>query len=304
MLSKILAVETSCDDTSVAIVRGDGFVVFNKVHSQEVEQGCYGGVVPEIASRNHAKRLLPLIEEALVCSKHRWSDIDALAVTSRPGLVGALIAGLVTVKTLSFLLDKLYVAVNHIEGHILSAFLWDRENSCPSLEFPFLALIVSGGHTSLFLVKGFGEYFSLAQTVDDSAGEALDKVARALGLGYPGGAVMDKMSLSVSAKGLYVFPKVSLKSPTLNFSFSGLKTSALRFIQGDRAIKNQELMPAFCADFQMAIVDHLMDRLDGAISMYDCRSVVIAGGVSANSRLRKKALAWAHQKKLRCFYHL
>ena len=318
----------------MAVVREDGFVLFNRVVNQDKVHRPYGGVVPELAGRNHAKRLLPLVEQALSETGLGFKDIKGFAVTNRPGLVGSLIVGLVTVKSLSLLLKKPYMAVNHIEGHILSPFLWDKEKAKPSaLKFPFLALIVSGGHTLLFSVKNFGEYFLIAKTIDDSAGEVLDKVARLLGLGWPGGAKMDKLSQSVPL-GRYLFPKVKLKEESLNFSFSGLKTSAFRRIQKikDRenksplavdprfckaqpgkslgsfslADKSQEfevshqsdLVPFFCADFQSAVVDHIMDRLDRAFKSGDFKSVVIAGGVSANSLLRERAGKWAKSRNI------
>ena len=301
-MKNILAVETSCDDSSVAIVREDGFVVFNQVVNQSALHQAYGGVVPELASRNHGHYLLPLVEQALSQSQHSWKDIKLLGVTTRPGLIGSLIVGLTTVKTLSFLLNKPYIAVNHIEGHILSPFLWDRENPRPDLQFPFLALIVSGGHTSLFLSKSAGVYYTLAQTVDDSAGEALDKVARCLGFNYPGGAEMDLCSLSLSTKKQYAFPKVHLKEQSLNFSFSGLKTSAVQMIQKTNIAHNKDEIPFFCADFQNAVVDHLMDRLNQCIQKYkDIPSIVIAGGVSANSRLRQTAMKWAKKNHKKLF---
>ena len=204
---KILAVETSCDDTSTAIVQEDGFVIFNETLNQDSVHQSYGGVVPELAGRNHARHLLPLIEKA--GEKCDLQDIDYLAVTNRPGLVGSLMVGLVTVKTLSLLLEKPWTAVNHIEGHILSPFLWDKEINSPSpIEFPFLALIVSGGHTHLFKVSDFGKYTLLANTVDDAAGETLDKVARVLGLGHPGGAEIDRLAQNKPSQGEYPFPKV------------------------------------------------------------------------------------------------
>ena len=296
-MKKILAIETSCDDTSVAIVREDGFVEFNKVVNQHSVHQPYGGVVPELASRNHAYHLLPLIESALEQSGYEWKDIEFLAVTNRPGLVGSLIVGLVTIKTLSLLLGKPYVAVNHIEGHILSPFLWDKEIKPPQLKFPFLALIVSGGHTSLFEVKDFGSYFLVGETLDDAAGEVLDKVARLLGLGYPGGAEIDKMAHSVPP-GKYSFPKMKLKQSSLNFSFSGLKTSAVHLMSKIDMQKNKELIPYLCADFQEAVMEQIMDRLDKSLEYLKTHSVVIAGGLSANSRLREKSTQWAKAKKI------
>lgn len=296
-MKKVLAVETSCDDTAVALVREDGFVVFNKVVNQNFVHQPYGGVVPELASRNHAYHLLPLIEQTLQESNHTWQDIDCLAVTNRPGLVGSLIVGLVTVKSLSLLLEKPYVAVNHIEGHILSPFLWDQETNPSDLRFPFLSLIVSGGHTHLFKVKDFGQYFLVAQTLDDAAGEVLDKVGKLLGLEYPGGAEMDKLSQSVKL-GRYSFPKIKLKGDYLNFSFSGLKTSAVNLIQKVNPQRSKELISSLCADFQEAVVEQIISRLNESVAQLNFKSVVIAGGVSANSRLRERARNWAIEKNI------
>ena len=297
-LSKNLAVETSCDDTSVAIVREDGFVIFNTVVNQHSVHQPYGGVVPELASRNHAHYLIPLIEQAFKESGYNWEDIDSLSVTNRPGLVGSLIVGLVTVKTLSTLFKKPYVAVNHIEGHILSPFLWDRETKASNLEFPFLALIVSGGHTCLFEVKDFGSYTIVGKTLDDAAGEVLDKVARLLGLGYPGGAEIDKLSQKAK-QGQYTFSKVKLKQNSLDFSFSGLKTAAMYLIK-ELNIKKEDdsKVSSLCADFQEAVVDQIIDRLDRVIKKSPFKSVIVAGGVSANSRLRKRAKEWAFINKI------
>ena len=298
ILKKNLAVETSCDDTSVAIVREDGFIIFNKVMNQHSIHQPYGGVVPELASRNHAHYLIPLIEQAFKESGYTWQDIDSLSVTNRPGLVGSLMVGLVTVKTLSVLLKKPYIAVNHIEGHILSPFLWDRETKKkPKLEFPFMALIVSGGHTCLFEVKDFGSYTLVGKTLDDAAGEVLDKVARLLNLKYPGGAKIDKLSQKTKL-GNYSFSKVKLKQNNLNFSFSGLKTAARDLIKELNTKKDKGWVPFFCADFQEAVVDQIINRLDQALKKHNFKSVVVAGGVSANSRLREKAKKWALIKKI------
>ncbi len=294
-MKKILAVETSCDDTAVAVVRADGFVEHHlEVHQHTVHQS-YGGIVPELASRNHVHHLLPLIKQVLEESHNSWEDISGLAVTNRPGLVGALMVGLVTIKTLSLVMKKPYVAVNHVEGHLLSPFLWDKECVKPSqLSFPFLALIVSGAHTHLFVVEEASRYRLIGHTVDDAAGEALDKFARQLGLGYPGGAKIDKLSQGAEL-GQYHFPLVQLKKSELNFSFSGLKTAAGRKLQklGDR--KDKKWISNLCADYQEAIVDHTISRLEKAIQKFSLRNVMIAGGVSANSRLRVKSHTWANK---------
>lgn len=296
-----LGVETSCDDTSVALVREDGFVSHLLTADQHFVHQPYGGVVPELASRNHANLLLPLIEKLFKESSFTWKDISSLAVTNRPGLVGSLVVGLVTVKTLSLIFKKPYVAVNHIEGHILSAFLWDKINKTPAdLQFPFLALIVSGGHTHLFEVKSFGDYRIIGQTLDDAAGEVLDKFARMVGLDYPGGASVDKLAQS-GQRGSYAFPKISLKQKGLNFSFSGLKTAAVHLIKKIKLTENKNTLANLCADFQEAVVNQIMDKLDQTVYQFPFKQIVIAGGVSANSRLREQALSWAEEKNMQLF---
>ena len=296
-----LGVETSCDDTSAALVREDGFVSHLLTTDQHFVHQPYGGIVPELASRNHASLLLPLIEQLFKESDLNWKNVSSMAVTNRPGLVGSLVVGLVTVKTLSLILKKPYVAVNHIEGHILSAFLWDKINKKPSeLQFPFLALIVSGGHSHLFEVKNFGFYRIIGQTLDDAAGEVLDKFARMVKLDYPGGASVDKMAQS-GQRDHYTFPKVSLKQKGLNFSFSGLKTAAVHLIKKTNPTTNKNTLANLCADFQEAIVDQIMNKLDQTVHQFNFKKVVIAGGVSANSRLRERALLWAKEKNIKLF---
>ena len=294
-MNNVLAVETSCDDTSVAIVRRDGFVKYNKVMNQDFIHQAYGGVVPELASRNHVHHLLPLIEDSLIQLHYKWDDINGFSVTNRPGLVGSLIVGLVTVKALSLLLNKPYVGVNHIEGHLMSPFLWDQQIGNPvDLQFPYLALIVSGSHTHLFEVRKAGYYVLIGKTLDDAAGEVLDKFARLLKLPYPSGAQVDKEAKTCLKMGKYIFPKVVLKKDSFNFSFSGLKTAAVNMVNN---MSNREKdTPVLCADYQETVVDQLIDRLDRSVNRLKFQYVIIAGGVSANSRLRKKALSWACQK--------
>lgn len=292
-MKKILAVETSCDDTAVAIVREDGFVEHHLEAHQHTIHQSYGGIVPELASRNHVHYLLPLIKQVLDESHNSWDNISCLAVTNRPGLVGALMVGLVTVKTLSLVKKKPYVTINHVEGHLLSPFLWDKKCTKPSqLSFPFLALVVSGAHTHLFVAEEVSRYRLIGHTVDDAAGEVLDKFARQLGLGYPGGAKIDELSQTAQL-GRYSFPLVQLKNSDLNFSFSGLKTSAGRKLQKLDDQKDKKWIPDLCADYQEAIVDHIISRLENSIQKFNFHSVVIAGGVSANSRLRIKSYTWA-----------
>jgi len=296
-MSYVLAVETSCDDTSVALVKENGFVISNTVINQNSIHKPYGGVVPELASRNHTSHLLPLIEEVFTQSQIKWEDVVGFSVTNRPGLIGSLIVGLITVKTLALLLKKPYIGVNHIEGHLLSPFLWDSQHSYSlNLKFPYLALIISGSHSHLFEVKNYGHYILVGKTLDDAAGEALDKFARALNLSYPSGAQVDKEAQACKNLGTFSFPKTTFKHGGLNFSFSGLKTAATKLIHNMNLQDRQKHISNLCADYQEILVDQLIDRLDQAINIFSFERVVIAGGVSANSRLRKKAKDWAVQK--------
>lgn len=301
-----LGVETSCDDTSCAVVREDGFVLFNRVVCQHPVHQAYGGVVPELASRNHTYHLLPLVEQALKESgtKQGLKDMDVFSVTTRPGLTGSLLVGLVTVKTLSLALNKPYVGINHLEGHILSPLLWNAQGGPPTpLSFPCLALIVSGAHTHLFKMHDFGHYTLVGQTVDDGAGEAFDKVAKMLGLCWPGGPEVDQQAQKANPDRSHCFfpQKVTFKKPgAVRFSFSGLKAAAVRILAKLSPDEKNRLIPTLCRDFQEAVVRQLMSGLGQAVQLYpEIKEVVIAGGVSANSLLRSQARAWAKKKGLR-----
>ena len=300
-----LGVETSCDDTSCAIVREDGLVVFNRVVRQHLVHQAYGGVVPELASRNHTYHLLPLVEQALKESGKTLKDMEVLSVTTRPGLTGSLLVGLVTVKTLSLALNKPYVGINHLEGHLLSPLLWKAQGGSPTpLAFPYLALIVSGAHTHLFKVQGFGHYTLVGQTMDDGAGEAFDKVAKMLGLPWPGGPEVDRQAQQappVRGESL-LSQKVTFKKPGggVRFSFSGLKAAAFRLVAQWSPDEKNRLVPTLCRDFQEAVVQQLIRGLKQAFHLYpEIKGVVIAGGVSANSHLRGQARAWGERKGLR-----
>jgi N6-L-threonylcarbamoyladenine synthase len=296
-MKKILAVETSCDDTSVSIVGIDGLVYALQSAHQDPEHQPFGGIVPEIASRNHSLHLLPLIESTMQNSKHSWSDIDGFAVTNRPGLIGALIVGLVTVKTLALIQQKPWIGVNHLEGHLLAPFLKDDKYQ-PSFDLsePFIALAVSGGHTSLYLVHGPGRYEILGMTKDDAAGEAFDKFAKMAGLGFPGGAKVDQLSRD-GLVDKYDFPRGLLNDKTFDMSFSGVKSSAQRKIQELGPEQLQLEITHLCASFQEAVVDVLIHKLDLAAKKFKIKKIVITGGVAANSRLRAKAEDLARRKK-------
>jgi N6-L-threonylcarbamoyladenine synthase len=306
MMKHVLAVETSCDDTSVAIVKTDGTVLAMLSADQNQAHEAYGGIVPEIASRNHTHHLIPLIDAVLNKSSITMDDIDGFAVTASPGLIGSLLVGLVSVKTLSLATGKPFIGVNHLEGHIFAPFLRDESYS-PAFDLnsgPFVALAISGGHTTVYLVKGLGSYEVLGQTIDDAAGEAFDKFGKMLGLGFPGGARVDRLAeLGVATR--FEFPEPLLKDDHLNFSFSGMKSAGLRILsslsetektelreQAEKALRghfSSGLLADLCAGFQKAMVNVLMTRLRQACAKTACKHIVLTGGVSANSALRKQA---------------
>ena len=276
----VLGVETSCDDTAAAVLLDGRTTLANLVSSQDAIHGPYGGVVPELASRQHVRHILPIVEGALQKAGIGLRELDGIAVTRGPGLVGSLLVGLSVAKGISFRWDIPYVGVNHLEAHLLAIFL-ERE-----ISFPYIALLASGGHTLLYRVRDFGDYLYLGGTQDDAAGEAYDKVAKMMGLGYPGGKVIDQLAKSGNAKAI-AFPRARLKRGTYDFSFSGLKTAVLHYLkaQGDR----WEAQKAdVAASFQEAVVDMLVTPTLRAARELEVERVVLAGGVAANSRLRER----------------
>ncbi len=292
----VLSIETSCDDTSVAIIQDDQNsknVCVNFVLDQNSVHLPFSGIVPEMAGRKHLEVLLPLIDKGLSATGLSWEEIDGIAVTEGPGLIGSLLVGILTAETLALTKQKPLIGVNHLEGHVLSPFLKDQ-NYEPSFNYtePFLALIVSGGHTSLYKVDGLFQYTLLETTLDDAAGEALDKLAQMLGLGFPGGAKIDRLARDGDIKA-FEFPRPLIKSH--NFSFSGLKTAALRLIKGMKESDIQDQIPSICASYQEAVVDVLLTKLISASKKCCIKNIVITGGVSANSRLRQKAQEWTEQ---------
>ncbi len=292
---RVLAVESSCDDTSVAIVRHDGFVEACLSQSQYEAHKPFGGVVPEIASRNHTYHMLPLIDAVLEKASCSWDNVDGLVVTSCPGLVGSLIVGLVTVKTLSLVHNKPFIGVNHLEGHVIAPLLRDETyQPAENFEYPFIALTVSGGHSSIYLVEEFGSYKALGSTIDDAAGEAFDKFAKMVGLGYPGGVQVDQQAKKGDPT-TYKFPRPLLNEDNFDMSFSGLKTAAMRGIEKIPQEMRQEQLPHLCASYQEAIVDVLVGKLDKAVKRSGLKRAVITGGVSANSRLRERAQEWSEK---------
>ncbi len=296
----ILAIETSCDDTSVALVEADGFVRGMLSANQDLQHAPFGGIVPEIASRNHTFQLLPLIEKLLQQSQMEIKDLKGIAVTNRPGLVGSLIVGLVTAKTLSQIYHLPLIGINHLEGHILAPFAYDENFQKTNLEFPYIALAVSGGHTSIYHVKGLGQYQILGATLDDAAGEAFDKFAKLLGLGFPGGVKVDQLSQNGDTK-KYSFPRGLIDEDHLQMSFSGLKSAAARLLQHMSKDEIEMNKTHLCASFQEAVVEALLAKLDLAVTKSRLKNVVITGGVSANSRLRSLGNEWAQKKKLNLY---
>lgn len=300
---RVLAIETSCDDTSVAIVTADGFVEMCLSANQDLVHRPYGGVVPEIASRNHTLQILPLIEELFAKSKMKWSDVDGIAVTSRPGLIGSLLVGVVTAKTLALVQDLPLIGVNHLEAHLLAPFLYDAEmkkTNLHNLGYPYLALAISGGHTQLYLVHDFGKYEVIGRTMDDAAGEAFDKFAKHLGLGFPGGALVDKAAKNGNERA-FALPRTMIKDDSYDFSFSGLKSAAIRLIDSLSPADRQVRVADLCASFQAAIVESLLHKLDKAAQNFDMNTIVLTGGVSANSRLRSAAQDWADARGSQLF---
>ncbi|MGD1006925.1 MAG: tRNA (adenosine(37)-N6)-threonylcarbamoyltransferase complex transferase subunit TsaD [Ignavibacteriaceae bacterium] len=278
----ILGIESSCDETSVAIISNE-YLTANLISSQDFHSK-YGGVVPELSSRAHLQIVIPLVKDALKKSGLNLNDIDVICSTAGPGLIGALLVGLTFAKGLSFSLKKPFVAVNHIEGHLYSGFLMEDKP-----EFPFLGIVVSGGHTLLLLVESFTKIKKLGSTVDDAAGEAFDKVAKMLGLGYPGGPNIQKAAAEGNPEKIK-FPIAELKEP-YNFSFSGLKTSVLRYIQnnfdGSKNIPEQDLND-IAASFQNAVVRALSRNTVRALNNFEVNSISLAGGVAANKAIQEE----------------
>lgn len=277
----ILAIETSCDETAAAVVKNGRIVLSNIIYSQIKQHSLYGGVVPEIASRKHIEKINGVIEEALHQAHIGLNEIDAIAVTYGPGLVGALLVGVAEAKAISYAADKPLVGVHHIEGHISANYIEHKE-----LKPPFMSLIVSGGHTHLVIVKDYGQYEIIGRTHDDAAGEAYDKVARAIGLGYPGGPKIDLLAKEGDNKAI-AFPRAEIEGCPYDFSFSGVKSSVLNYIN-ICDMKNISYNKAdIAASFQEAVIDVLVTKTVNAAKKYNIDIVAVAGGVAANSALRE-----------------
>lgn len=292
----ILAVETSCDETAAAVVVNGREVLSNVISSQIALHTLYGGVVPEIASRKHIEKINQVMEEALAQAGKRLSDMDALAVTYGPGLVGALLVGVSAAKAVSFASGIPLIGVHHIEGHISANYIENKE-----LEPPFVCLVVSGGHSHLVVVKDYGEYEILGCTRDDAAGEAFDKVARAIGLGYPGGPKIDKVSKEGNPDAI-AFPRAKVGDSDYDFSFSGLKSAVLNYLNSCEMKGESFCQADVAASFQKAVVDVLTEHSMHAVEACGIRKFAIAGGVASNSALRE-SLARACEARGVAFYH-
>ena len=274
----VLGIESSCDETAAALVDSDRRIIAQRIASQDDAHRPYGGVVPEIAARAHAERLTPLIAATLADAGMTLADVDAVAATAGPGLIGGVMVGLVTAKALAMAADKPLIAINHLEGHALSPRLADA-----SLQFPYLLLLVSGGHCQLLLVKGVGQYQRLATTIDDALGEAFDKTAKILGLGYPGGPAVERLALLGNPKAVKL-PRPLLGSAEPHFSFAGLKSAVVRAKEAmDTSYTDADLAAAF----QQAALDCVLDRTAKALATIDKpTALVVAGGVAANQTIR------------------
>ncbi len=292
----ILAIESSCDETAAAVIKNGREVLSNVISSQIALHTLYGGVVPEIASRKHIERINQVIEEALSKAKMSLEDMNAVAVTYGPGLVGALLVGVAEAKAISYAAKKPLIGVHHIEGHISANYIENKE-----LKPPFLCLIVSGGHTHLVIVKDYGEYEILGRTHDDAAGEAFDKVARAIGLGYPGGPKIDCLAKEGDPQAIS-FPRAHIEGSPYDFSFSGLKSAVLNYLNTTQMKQKKVNLADIAASFQAAVVDVLVAHTILAAKNYGLHQVAIAGGVASNSYLRSQMLTACQTNGFQLYY--
>ena len=292
----ILAIESSCDEPAASVVKNGRTILSNVISSHNELHKLYGGVVPEIASRKHIEKINQVIEEALEEAEVTLDDLDAVGVTYGPGLVGALLVGVAEAKAISYAKKLPLVGVHHIEGHVSANYI-----EHPDLEPPFMCLIVSGGHTHLVIVKDYGEFEILGRTRDDAAGEAFDKVARAIGLGYPGGPKIDKLAKEGNAEAIQ-FPKAKLESGPYDFSFSGVKSAVLNYINKCKMQGEEFDRADLAASFQKAVVDTLVEKAVKAAKEYHMDKLAIAGGVASNSALRG-AMENACKKESIQFYY-
>lgn len=292
----VLGIETSCDETSAAVVLNGRTVLSNVISSQVDLHKKFGGVVPEIASRKHVELILPVINQALEEASMESNDVDIIGVTYGPGLVGALLVGLSAAKGLAYTLGKPLMGVHHIEGHIAANYLDHAD-----LEPPFICLVASGGHSHIVHVRDYKSFEILGQTRDDAAGEAFDKIARAVGLGYPGGPLIDSTARYGNSSAI-VFPRVYFSDGSLDFSFSGLKTAVLNYLNGMEQKGQQIVLEDVCASFQKAVVDVLVNNTLRSAKLKNVKKIALAGGVAANSLLRENMKAAAVENGMDIYY--
>ena len=292
----ILAIESSCDETAAAVVRNGRTVLSNIISSQIDLHKLYGGVVPEIASRKHIEKINQVIEEALCEADCSLDDIDAIGVTYGPGLVGALLVGVAEAKAIAYARNLPLIGVHHIEGHISANYIENKE-----LEPPFLCLVVSGGHTPLVCVEGYGKYRILGKTKDDAAGEAFDKVARAIDLGYPGGPKIDKLAKEGNPDAID-FPRAHVGDSVYDFSFSGVKSAVLNYINGCKMKQAEYNRADIAASFQKAVTDVLVDHAMAGVENYGLKKLAIAGGVASNSALRAAMRKACEERDIEFYY--
>jgi N6-L-threonylcarbamoyladenine synthase len=292
----VLGIETSCDETSAAVVKNGRQILSNVISSQISLHQKYGGVVPEIASRKHVELIMPVINQAVEEACISVNEVDVIGVTYGPGLVGALLVGLSAAKSLAFTLDKPLIAIHHIEGHIAANYLEKAD-----LEPPFVCLVASGGHSHIVYVEDYDKFEIMGQTRDDAAGEAFDKIARALGLGYPGGPAIDKTA-SKGKRDAIDFPRVYFHDSSFDFSFSGLKTAVLNYLNNLGQKGEQCCVEDVCASFQAAVVDVLVKNTINAARLKEVKTIALAGGVASNSELRSGMLRDAHKAGFNVVY--
>jgi N6-L-threonylcarbamoyladenine synthase len=284
----VLGLESSCDETAAALVRDDGLVLADVVSSQVALHAPYGGVVPELASRAHLQNIVPVLTQALSEAKLELADVEGIAVTNGPGLIGALLVGVQTAKAIAFARSLPLVGVNHLVGHLLSAQLFRDDEPSNAPELPFIALVASGGHTALYEVRSHGDIEQLGQTRDDAAGEAFDKVAKMLALGYPGGPRIDRLAAQGNAERVPL-PRPLRRRGNLEFSFSGLKTAVAQHLSRHGKPEQPEALADLCASFQKVVVELLVDKCIAACAARSLQRLVVTGGVAANGGLRALA---------------
>ncbi len=295
---RILAIETSCDDTGAAVILDGRKILSSIVSSQVPIHQKFGGVVPELASRKHIESIVPIVTQALEVAKITLKQVDGIAVTQGPGLVGSLLVGLSFAKSVAFATGLPFVGVNHVEAHLSAIFLEEKPP-----RFPFIGLVVSGGHTSLYRMDGFGKFKRLGQTRDDAAGEAFDKVGKLLGLGYPGGPIIDDLSKTGNSKAIR-FPRPVLSKKSLDFSFSGLKTAVVNYVKANPAPPTgypRDLIKDIVSSFQESVVEVLVKKTIQAAQDQKLKRIVLSGGVAANQRLRQRMEEESSELKLKVY---